>query len=453
MMMKRYSDEEISVTRFLTWKRSIGILIVFCVILCAAFSSWIFENVKAGQYMVKQAAVTGELTVWDTPGWKLQMCGDLTAYDISNQLWFSNTKNGVMLPPDKDRSMPIRFADGGKARISGSIRYSLPTGEKLIELHRKYKNCSTIETELVFPMIQKSIVLAGPTMTSKESAATKRNDLLAIIEDQITNGAYKTVVEKKLVKDIDGTSKVVETLVPLKDPEAPNGIARVEESPAKKYGIVFSSFAINDIIYDANVDEAIAKQYRLEMDIQTAMAAARTAEQERKTAEAAGEAEKTKAEWAERKKAAQVIVQAERDKQEALIKANKELETTRINVLREKEAAIIQAQKELEVATLQKQKAEEIKQATILKAEGDAKALELEAQARKKIMEADNALQAKLDAFVKINEGYANAISKIRLPSVVMSSDGKMNNAANDLIDMLKVKTAHELSLDPKISK
>ena len=166
------------------------------------------------------------------------------------------------------------------------------------------------------------------------------------------------------------------------------------------------------------------------MEVQTAMAAARTAEQDRKTAEAAGEANKTKAEWAEKTEAAKQIVQAERDKEMAVITANRELE----------------------VAKLQKEQASQIKQATILKAEGEAKAQELIAQARKKMMEADNALQAKLDAWVQVNQAYAEAIKEVKLPQIIMTSDGKANtSSATDILDMIKVKTAKDIALDVSV--
>ena len=407
-----------------------GSILLIGVIVIAACSSLIVENVPAGRYVVKQAAISGDLEVWNEPGWHAQNFGDLTYYDISNQLWFSATKDGVALEGENNKAMPIRFSDGGKAKISGSIRYSLPAGEKLIALHRTYRSAQAIHTDLIFPMIQKAITLAGPSMTSKESAAAKRNDLLAIIEDQITYGAYRTTTEKRVIEDLDGSRKTVDIMVPMKDPNAPNGIARVEESPAAKYGIVFSSFAINDVIYDDDVDAAIRKQYDLEMQIQTSMAAARTAEQDRKTAEAAGEAAKTRAEWAEKTEAAKMIVQADRDKQ----------------------MAIIQAQKNLEVAELAKKEADELKQAMILKAEGEAKAQELMADARKKLMEADGALEKKLEAYVEANRVWATAVANIKLPSVIMSGSETSSNGL-ELIDILKVKLAKDLSLDPSITK
>ena len=431
LKLKHYDYEEEKRMSFASKAKYVtGALLCAGLVVFGLCSSMLVENVPAGKYIVKQSAISGKLEVWDEPGWKAQLFGQLTSYDRSNQLWFSATKDGQKLAPEYDRSMPIRFSDGGRAKISGSIRYSLPSGKQLEELHKTYRNANAIHNDLIVPMVQKAINLAGPSMTSKESAAAKRNELLAVIEDQITNGAYRTVTEKRVIEDFDGTKKTVDVVIPMKDVKAPNGIARVEESPAAKYGIVFSSFAINDIIYEDRVDKAIQKQYELEMEVQTAMAAARTAEQDRKTAEAAGEANKTKAEWAEKTEAAKQIVQAERDKEMAVITANRELE----------------------VAKLQKEQASQIKQATILKAEGEAKAQELIAQARKKMMEADNALQAKLDAWVQVNQAYAEAIKEVKLPQIIMSSDGRANaSSATDILDMIKVKTAKDIALDVSV--
>ena len=117
--------------------------------------------------------------------------------------------------------MPIRFSDGGRAKISGSIRYSLPSGKQL-RIHKTYRNANAIHNDLIVPMVQKAINLAGPSSTSKESAAAKRNELLAVIEDQITNGAYRTVTEKRVIEDFDGTKKTVDVVIPMRDIKAPD---------------------------------------------------------------------------------------------------------------------------------------------------------------------------------------------------------------------------------------
>ena len=69
-------------------------------------------------------------------------------------------------------------------------------------------------------------------------------------------------------------------------------------------------------------------------------------------------------------------------------------------------------------------------------------------------MAADGALEQKLAAFVKVNQFYADAIAKHTgpwVPSVVMGGSTGGSNSALNLIDLLTVQTAKQLSLDPTV--
>ena len=404
-----------------------GLIAIICLIVFWVAMENLVVDVPAGKHVVKQSFGTGHLEVFSEPGWKWQGFGNLTEYDKSNQLWFTNRnkKDGTVV----DYSLPIRFSDGGTARIHGSLRYDLPGGEKLIDLHQKYKSGEAIERELLIPVIQKSIQFSGPVMTSKESAAARRNDLLTIIEDQMVNGVYKTDIERIQVDDItsDGGKKWVDVLRPVQDKNAPNGIARAEVSPIQSAGIKVHAIAVTDINYDDRVEDAIRKQYDLEMEVQTAKTAAITANQKVVTAEAEGRAKEKEAEWQARELAKKQIVEADRDKQ----------------------IAETQAKQKFEVAKLDKQAAEAEREAQIARAEGEAKAMELVASARKKQMEADGALEAKLKAYENVNKAFADAISKVELPQVMLVSGGKdgqgSSSPVNDLLNMLNSKAASDL--------
>lgn len=410
-----------------------GICVTIILIFTYVMLRSLIVDVPAIQYIVKQEFITGKLTVFDKPGWEMQNFADLQNYDRSSQLWFSNqqTQGGTI-----DGSLPLRFSDGGTAKISGSLRYDLPAGADLLALHQRYKTAAAIERDLIIPTVQKATQFSGPMMSSKESAASKRNDLLTIIEDQIVNGVYKTTTKKVEVDDITtggGAKKLVDMLVPVADPSAPNGIARAESSPIQKAGITIHAVAINDIRYDDKVEAAIQRQYELEMEIQTALTRTRTAHQEAITAEATGKANTAKAEWSEREVAVREQVRAERDASVAAIEANKRLK----------------------VAEYDKRTANEEKSAKILRAEGEAVAMERVADARKKQMLADGALEQKLRTYEAVNAAYANSISQITLPQIVFGSGNGTTSAGVDgvasLIQMLNAKTAKELSLDMSV--
>lgn len=161
------------------------------------------------------------------------------------------------------------------------------------------------------------------------------------------------------------------------------------------------------------------------MQIQIAVANAKAAEQNALTAAKEGEAKSATAKWEQEVIKAKAVVQADQ----------------------EKEVAETQGAMRLAVAELDRKAAEATKMQNIALGEG-------EAARRKLVMEADGALAVKLDAWVKVNGQYADAIAKYQgnwVPTVQTGSSGQGGNGANDLIGLLTAKTAKDLALDPTI--
>ncbi len=84
----------------------------------------------------------------------------------------------------------------------------------------------------------------------------------------------------------------------------------------------------------------------------------------------------------------------------------------------------------------------------ILQAEGDA-------EYKRRVMQADGALQPKLDAWLKSQEYYANAIKEYKgnwVPGLVMGgvagTTGTGPNSAQQMLDLLGVSAARQLQLD-----
>src|SRR5690606_17053639 len=99
-------------------------------------------------------------------------------YKKSNQFWFN-----VELNDDGDttvdKSISVKWNDGGHAEISGSARYDLPSDdEQIIKLHSIFGSQEAIENQIIKTNIEKAVYLTGPLMTSKESYAERRNDLI-----------------------------------------------------------------------------------------------------------------------------------------------------------------------------------------------------------------------------------------------------------------------------------
>jgi hypothetical protein len=252
--------------------------------------------------------------------------------------------------------------------------------------------------------------MTGPLMSSKESYGDRRASLINLIEDQIQNGVYQTTSKDvKIIDGLTGDEKTVKEVEIIKN--ADGSFARQENGILSIYGITSSNFVIDDMPYDETVEQQIKQQQAGTMEIQTAMVAAKKAIQRTITVSEEGKANAAAAKWA----------------QETI-----------------KATAVVEAEQKKEVASLAAQAAEFYKKEQVLRADADA-------YTKREIMQADGALAMKLDAYKQVNQFYATALQNISqpiVPSITMGSNGANSSSALDLIELLKVKTAKDLSLD-----
>lgn len=375
-------------------------------------------TVAADEIVIKQDAVGGQLHVWDTPGVHWQNFGTITRYKRSAQLWFSAKEDEGKKTDD---SIKVRFADGGHSNISGSLRYTLPPDpNKMISLHQTYHSMEAIDHELVRQVVNKSVFMSGPLMSSRESYAEKRADLINYITDQIVYGVYRTEHDQiKTTDALTGQEKTVDIVRPKQKDGAPNGIEREEESPIQRFGMNASNITINGIEYDPTVEEQIKQQQAAIMSVQQSIVNSKKAEQDALTVEQQGKAEAAKAKWAQEVVKATEITSAEKDKA----------------------VAITQAEKNKEVAALSLETAKLAAQQTITTAKADA-------DAKRMAIQADNALQTRIDAYVDISKSWAAAYGAQRqTPDVQFGAGG---NPTMTAMDLLNVKTARDLNVSAK---
>jgi len=279
-------------------------------------------------------------------------------------------------------------------------------------LHTRYGSQEAIEHALIGQLITKSVYMTGPMMSSKESNAERRNELIGYIEDQAINGVYSTYVTTSKVKDpMDDTQERTVSVVKIARDDAGNP-KRVEASPAKEFNLRLYNLTINSIDYDKNVEEQIQTQQKLTMQIQTAVAEAKTAEQQAFTAEKNGEAAAAKAKWEQEAKNAEIISEADGRRRAA-----------------EQDALA----------------AEQEKKANILRGEG-------EGAYKRAVMQANGALENKLEAYIKVQELWANAFKDYKgniVPQIQTSGNSQGNGAVN-FMELMGIKAAKDLSLDLK---
>ncbi len=384
----------------------VAVLVIGTLVL----ANQLFEHLDASEIMVMQAPISGHLTVYTQPGVYGRWFATTTKYPKRAQVWFSAR-------PDQgnkvDESLPIRFNDNGKAKMSVGISWEMPLDrEHVLLLHTKFGSAHAIEKQLVETVIQKSVYAAGPLMSSQESSASRRNDLFQFLEDQIQNGVYRTETIQEKQKDVmTGADKTV-SIVKLVMGKDGNPV-RADDSPLKQFGVHTFNPVINSIAYDPEVEAQIQQQQKAIMQVQLAIAKAKEAEQKAITVAKEGEANAASAKW-----------------NQEVVKAT----------------AVVKAQQELEVARLEAQAAEQTKRKNILLGEG-------EAERKRLVMNADGALEPKLNALVEIAKANAEAIKGYQgnwVPSVVFGSNGSAvpGSGAQMLVDMLTANAARQLGVD-----
>src|SRR5258706_5734581 len=245
--------------------------------------------------------------------------------------------------------------------------------------------------------------MTGPLMSSKESSAEKRNDLLSFIEDQSINGVYRTKQEDvKVHDDLMNTDKTVTVVKIVQDEK---GLPmRQEISSVKVYGVNLQGLALNSIDYDVEVENQIKVQQQAYMQVQTAIANSKKAEQDAITTELQGKAAAAKAKWEQEVIKAQAITQAQQ----------------------EKEVAALQAQ----TALLESQK---------VTTDADAKSY-----ANTKLVSAGLTPQERAQFEKDTKIGVAEALSKINLPNTYIQGSTSGNKEASLLESILGVKLLEE---------
>lgn len=372
-----------------------------------------FEFVEADQICIIQDPVDGELHLYVEPGLYWQNFGTVTKYEKEFQYWFSAAGDEGS---GEDESIKCRFNDGGHASISGSVRIKMPmTYDMMTKLHKLFGSQTAVESQLIRPLIEKSVYMTGPIMSSKESYADKRNDLLYYIEDQITYGVYKT--RSKDIKEPDAITGELKTVKVVEIVQDTAGKPfRNERSPLAIYNIQVYNLSINDVKYDAAVEKQIQEQQRLAMDVQTAIADAKKAEQNAIKIAKQGEANAAEAKW----------------KQEVV-----------------KAQAITEAEQKAQVASWAMKEAEYYKQTQILKAQADA-------EYKRAVMYADGGLTQKLQTYERVMFKYAEAMKDYKgnwVPTYMIGagSSGYNYNGAEMLFQAMGVKTLKDLSLDMSV--
>jgi len=381
---------------------AIALSIVGLIVLAVTLPQLVETN-NEGYYQIKQAAMTGEISIRSTPGTYAQMGANIVTYPISDIYNFTTDKTGV---EDSEVSEPIMvaFNGGGRAAISGSVKFRLSLVEadqKL--LHQDFRGYKAVEHGLIRQTMQEVLNKTAATMKAEESYSSKLAEFTQLAEDQLVSGVYETIAKVNTSKDSDG-NEIIDTVVEIR--RGANGQPLIaKKSALLRYKVEIINFTIKGFKYDEKTEAIIAKKQEAEQAKVVARANAERAKQDAITAVETGKAK---------------VAQAEA---EALVVKKK---------------AVIEAQKEFEVAEQLKKKAKEESEATLLTERAQAEANRLKVSAGLTPQE-----RAEFDMKTRI--GVAAELAKTKFPDNMIIG-GQGGNGSTSPIEALGMNALYDLS-------
>jgi regulator of protease activity HflC (stomatin/prohibitin superfamily) len=401
----------------------IGVVVV-CIIIALALGGQIVSTVERGTYQIKQAAITGTMTAHMDPGMYGQWFGDVVTFPKAETFYFTKDEHEGAR---HDQSIEVRFVDGSICDISGTVRIVYPkTEQDAIDLVAKhgFKDKEDVENKLILPTLRNILRQTANMMTARESYAEKRADFVAWAWDQLENGAYETKNEDREVKDPISGEKTVKSFKVIKTDKDGKPIYRPNPMVC---GMTLENFEIKIFEYSEKVKQQIATQQEALMDVATAIAKSKKAEQEKIRAKAEGEAQVMRSKYEKEQEKVKAVVKAQQDK----------------------EVAELHAEKQKNVADLDSQAAAFEKKANILRGEG-------EAQRKRAVLQADGALKQKLDAWVQAQKVWADAYSQRQVPNMYFAGAGKEGSPDQQTLNlstMMSVWLANAINLDMTVKK
>jgi regulator of protease activity HflC (stomatin/prohibitin superfamily) len=380
--------------------------VVALVLILYLFSKQIVTYVESGTYQVKQSWINGKVSAMMVPGWYVKL-GDIYIWPIAETFYFTKGQDSKF-DVTGDHSVVVQFNEGSECNVSGTCRVTLPRNSQdavdLIVKHG-YRSWDDLKYKLVQPQVRLALILSANQMNARESYSEKRADFITMTADQLLNGLYAYDEVEKEVEDPVTGKKVFRTVKVIRKDQ--NGVPIRRGNPFRTVGVTVDNFEVRAWHYSPKVIEQIGKQQQAYMDIQTAIANAQKAEQDRITAEAEGKAKVAKARYEQETVKAQEVVKAQKDK-----------EVAELGALRDKQVAETAAKRDLEVAIMNAKAAEQRKLAAILEAEGISKSTKMK-------MEADNYRAMEIQAAIDIQKSWADAYAKKPVPLIFSGKAGE----------------------------
>jgi len=349
---------------------------------------------------------------------------------------------------------PVRtiFLDQVDSQISATARFMLPADEdSFLAIARQYRSPDNLIRTTLLPAFRETLQANAALMGAEDYFAGKRTEFNIDFEEQLKNGLYlvrrQEIVQQAVQNtgvatanasletdqsDFGDDTKVVFVVEKILDS---SGIPVRKTQSYMKLGITVVESRITDVVPNEKFNERMQLKQKASADRAIAREQRIQEEEQKLLAEAKGERE-----VAERRATALVNQ----------IEQTTDAETT-------KQLAITVANQQKEAAEIDRQRSEIL----LAKARIDAEAVQVAADAtayeKREILSADNALAQKLDAWVTINQAYADAFAKRAVPATTFggaSGDGYANGSdVKAFLDIMTVQAAKQLDVDPSVAQ
>jgi len=374
-------------------KKIFAVVFIVLAIVFLALARGIFQTNDAGYFQVKQAALTGNMSVRFAAGTYFQWFGTISEYKNVTTCGIGTHKGDGSVDIE---AVDVIFNDGSKAKISGLIRVKLPSSQEgAINLKREYANGFDhfIQSGIV-PIVNNAIKLSA-NLRSAQDAYTTLALFQQAVEDQLRNGIYVTKSDK--ISKTTSTGDVEEQRVTVLQYDPMTNQPLRTPNRLQQLGCEVLECVIDVPQFDAKVEEMIAKRKDEAMKTELSKQEAIRAKQDALTAEQQGLANVAKAKY------------------------EKEVE---------KVQEVTTAQKLYEVAALNAKQEDENRKAAIFKGQGEAEAARLKVSAGLTPQEA-------AEWNFKTKVGVATALAGVKYPQILINGG---DNKGTNPMDAISIK-------------
>lgn len=350
----------------------------------------------------------------------------------------------------------VRLADNWTGDVTQTTRFAIPQDtEQFLTMARTFRSPERLISTTLKPAVTASLDSVSNMFTMEEYySGGKRDQFKSEFKDTIEKG--RAQVRQVSLNQAGG---VIRSRVAPSDSEVAQDTSEVGDTEVRR--------VIMEKVTDASGNDIRTQHDFAEIGVTVASAILENLDPDDKYEEQINDrkaaasrrvvAREQRLEQEEQRLLA--IQQGETDiaKRQAAAKVEQIEKTT--NAETTKKLALIEAERMKEEAEIAKQTAAINLDKARIDAESVTVAADAEAYAKQAILEADGALQQKLDAWVEAQRVWADAASKINVPSTVIAGGGSDGTAGNALgtvdqfMQLMMLNSAKQLSVDPTIIK